>query len=83
MKPVDPFQVVTVEPCPPLDPEAGGKWYRYVIANCHTRITGSRRSTLRQARLHADEFADTLNARAEHGVSTWTQRSRTARSKSK
>jgi len=69
-----PYRVVAVEPgnAPNLAQE--GQWYRYVIANQHTRVVGRRCGTREQVRRHAEIVAENLNDRARTNRSAWAPR---------
>ena len=54
----------------------GQTWYRYVLHNGNSTITGRRCGTLETVTDYANHYAKQLNARAASGYSPWTPRSR-------
>jgi len=76
MKAIDLFRVLKVEPCAAPQSGGGGEWHRYVVANSSSRITGSRRAPLSQARRHAEQFVGEINERMRNGRSVWAPRGR-------
>ena len=59
------FKVVSVERMDMPSGGTGGVWYRYVIANEATTVTGSRRGSKAAVTEHAKEFAEQLTSRIE------------------
>ena len=57
------FAVALVEPSPAPDGTENPSWYRYVIKNGLTTITGSRCGSKEEVTSHAREFAQNLNSR--------------------
>ncbi|HEX7044989.1 MAG TPA: hypothetical protein VF203_10270 [Burkholderiales bacterium] len=55
-------------------PEAGGHWYRYVLENGRSTITGQRRGSLKDVTAHAHRYAEQLNSRAFGSHSVWSTR---------
>lgn len=70
------YMVTGVEKTEAPEGQAGG-WYRYVIENTRSRITGIRRGTKQQVLGYAQSFAQDLNARASgQGQSIWAPKSK-------
>lgn len=57
------FAVALVERSPAPDGTEDPSWYRYVIKNGLTTITGSRSGSREEVTSHASEFAQNLNSR--------------------
>lgn len=53
-----------------------GQWYRYLLENGRSTITGQRKGSLRDVTAHAERYADQLNARGVNGHSVWAPRGR-------
>lgn len=65
------FQLVLVEEM--NVPEGGGqKWYRYVLDNGSSKITGQRCGGLKEVTAYAKSYAEQLNARGIAGHSAWS-----------
>jgi hypothetical protein len=65
------YRVVSIEK---TDPPAGtddGSWYHYVIGQGHSKIECTRLGSLQDVTKHAEEYAESLNARAGKGYSTY------------
>lgn len=64
------------------DPPDGGtgRWYRYVLDNGRSTITGQRRGSLKDVTAHAHRYAEQLNARGIGGTSVWAPRGKKAAS---
>jgi hypothetical protein len=61
------YKVTSVEKTP--EPTGStGSWYKYVISNRGSTITGQRCGTLKQVTKHAEDFADQLNNRPSRGI---------------
>lgn len=71
-----PYRVVAIEPGKAPAVAEQGEWYRYVITNRHTRVTGRRCGTREHVRRHAESIADGLNERRRTGRSVWAPRRR-------
>jgi hypothetical protein len=70
------YTVTGIEKTAAPDGQDGG-WYRYVIENTRSRITGVRRGTKQQVLGYAESFAEDLNARASgRGQSIWAPKSK-------
>lgn len=69
-----PFKLARVEKT--LVPEGGTDqtWYRYVLDNGRSTITGQRSGTLKEVTAYATEYALQLNARNITGQSAWSPR---------
>ncbi len=61
---IKPYQVTSVEKADTPKTVDGRRWYRYVISNEASTITGQRSGTLKQVTDHATMFAEQLNHRA-------------------
>ena len=79
----NPYNVLSIEKINPPEGTEGKNWYQYTIGrNKNPRdrrsvITGSRRGSLKQVTLYAEEFANSLNIRnGKFGKSSWTVRSK-------
>jgi len=57
------FAVALVESSPAPDGTESPSWYRYIIKNGITTITGSRCGSREEVTSHAREFAQNLNSR--------------------
>ena len=71
---VNRYPVISVEK---IDTPKGAKgtWYRYVIGQGNTQLTGSRQGTLNQVTAYANEYAQMLNERSGgKGSSVWSKR---------
>jgi hypothetical protein len=66
---INPYRVIAVEPGTAPRIAEPGEWYRYVIANSHTRVTGRRCGTREAVRSYAEGIADNLNTRVRNGHS--------------
>jgi hypothetical protein len=65
------YHLVSIEK---TDPPAGmeaGDWYHYVIGQGHSKIECTRLGTLQEVTKHAEEYAESLNARAGKGYSSY------------
>lgn len=72
-----PYKVISIEPTDPPEGGETGDWFRYVVKNARSTITGRRRGSRQQVRRHAEDFAAELNARAGGaGTSPWAPRRR-------
>jgi hypothetical protein len=71
-----PYKVVRVEKT--LMPEGGGgqNWYRYVLDNGRSTITGQRNGSLKDVTAYANQYAEQLNARGIGGHSVWSPRAK-------
>jgi hypothetical protein len=69
-----PFKLARVEKT--LVPEGGSDqtWYRYVLDNGRSTITGQRSGTLKEVTAYATEYALQLNQRNITGHSAWSPR---------
>jgi hypothetical protein len=58
-------------------PDGGtSKWYRYVLDNGRSTITGLRSGSVKEVTEYANQYAEQLNARSLHGQSVWSPRGR-------
>lgn len=71
-----PFKVVSVERTGAPDGASGQDWYRYVLENNRSTITGQRRGSRKDVLAYATQYAEQLNARGLTGQSTWSPRGR-------
>lgn len=53
---------------------ADGSWYRYVLENGRSTVTGYRRGTRKQVAEYANSTAEALNERRGGGRSVWAPR---------
>lgn len=61
---------------------AKGNWYRYVLDNGRSTITGQRKGALKEVMAHAQRYAQQLNARSLGAPSVWAPRKPDAKAKS-
>lgn len=66
------FEVDRVEKTDAPDGEPQQDWYRYVLKNHKSTITGLRRGTHQHVCDYAAEYAEQLNARILFGSSRWS-----------
>ena len=61
-----------------LVPEGGNRrtWYRYVLDNGRSSITGRRCGSLKDVTTYAHHYAKELNVRALTGQSAWSTRAK-------
>lgn len=69
-----PYRVAHVEKIAAPDGLSSGSWYRYVLDNEASVITGQRCGSLKEVQAYAEQYATQLNARTVHGQSSWTPR---------
>jgi hypothetical protein len=76
------FRVTLVEKSAVPQGAEGEDWYRYVLENKHSAITGWRRGSRREITQHAIHCTEELNARIANGSSyhrqTWNRVAKTA-----
>lgn len=77
-----PFKLARVEKADVPDASRGQHWYRYVLDNGRSQITGQRKGSLKDVTAHATRYAEQLNTRAFGAHSVWSAR-RTDPSKAK
>jgi len=70
------FHVYSVEKTDSPGPGQGNDWYRYVLKNDSSTITGVRQGTRQHVREYAVEYAEQLNLRIKFGPATWNPRGR-------
>jgi len=70
------FHVDSIEQADAPGPEGGVNWYRYILKNDSSTITGLRRGTRRHVLEYAEEYAAQVNSRIKFGPSTWSPRGR-------
>ncbi|MDH4133686.1 MAG: hypothetical protein OEV31_02760 [Gammaproteobacteria bacterium] len=68
------FEVHSVEKSDAPDGGQGRDWYRYVLKNRRSTITGHRRGSQQHVREYAAQYAEQLNTRAILGPTTWNPR---------
>lgn len=71
-----PYKLARVEKVDVPD-SSGGRgqhWYRYVLDNGRSTITGQRRGSLKDVTAHAHRYAEQLNTRAFGSHSVWSAR---------
>jgi hypothetical protein len=76
-----PFRVARVEKTDMPDGGRGQHWYRYVLDNGHSQITGQRKGSLKDVTAHAARYAEQLNTRTYGSHSVWTTRRTDAKAK--
>lgn len=69
-----PFTVTELERTDAPDGATGQDWYRYVLHNGSSTITGQRQGTREHVAAYAAQFAEQLNARGFRGQSVWSPR---------
>lgn len=69
-----PYRVASVDKISAPDGLSNGTWYRYVLDNDGSVITGQRCGSLKDVQAYAEQYAAQLNARTVHGQSSWTPR---------
>lgn len=69
-----PFLVTEVEQTEAPDGGTGADWYRYVLHNGSSTITGQRQGTREHVATYAAQCAEQLNARGFRGQSVWSPR---------
>lgn len=72
------FQVDSVEKTEPPGGGQGNDWYRYVLKNRSSTITGLRRGSRQHVRDYAALYAEQLNTRIVFGPPSWNPRGRRA-----
>jgi hypothetical protein len=70
----EPYRVANIEKIAAPDGLGSGSWYRYVLDNDASVITGQRCGSLKDVTDYAEQYAAQLNARTVHGQSSWTPR---------
>jgi len=68
------FMVQSVEKSEAPDGGQAQDWYRYVLKNRRSTITGHRRGSKQHVREYATQYAEQLNTRAILGPTTWNPR---------
>jgi hypothetical protein len=71
---VSPYKLARVEKVDMPDGGRGQHWYRYVLNNGRSTITGQRRGSLKDVTMHAHRYAEQLNTRAFGSHSVWSAR---------
>jgi len=82
---VSPYKLARVEKVdvPETSGRGGQHWYRYVLDNGRSTITGQRRGSLKDVTAHANRYAEQLNTRALGAHSVWSTRRTDAKSKAR
>lgn len=73
---VSPFKLARIEKTHVPEGGADRTWYRYVLDNGRSTITGQRCGTLKEVTAYAVLYAERLNARAVNGQSAWSPRAK-------
>jgi hypothetical protein len=71
---VSPYKLARVEKVDMPDGGRGQHWYRYILNNGRSTITGQRRGSLKDVTAHAHRYAEQLNTRAFGSHSVWSAR---------
>lgn len=72
---VSPYKLARVEKVDVPDSSGRGQhWYRYVLDNGRSTITGQRKGSLKDVTAHAHRYAEQLNTRAFGSHSVWSAR---------
>lgn len=71
---VSPYKLARVEKVDMSESGRGQHWYRYVLDNGRSQITGQRRGSLKDVTAHAHRYAEQLNTRAFGSHSVWSAR---------
>lgn len=71
-----PFKVARIEKTAAPDGSGSQTWYRYVLDNGRSIITGQRSGTLKEVQAHAARCAEQINARGFGSQSLWSPRGR-------
>lgn len=77
-----PFRLVRVEKAATPEGGDGQTWYRYVLENGHSAITGQRCGDRKEVAAYAARYAEQLNVRAANGGAAWAPRGRNPRRRS-
>lgn len=72
------FNLTQVEKVRAPDGGNGQTWYRYVLDNGRSTITGKRCGSLKDVTAYANRYAEQLNTRAATGHYGWSSRSKKA-----
>jgi len=71
-----PFRVARVEKTMAPDGISTDTWYRYVLDNGRSTITGVRQGPLKEVTAYAERCASQINARGQGKTSMWAPRGR-------
>ncbi len=77
-----PFRLVCVEKAATPEGGDGETWYRYVLENGRSAITGQRCGNRKEVTAYAVHYVEQLNTRAANGGAAWAPRARKPRSRS-
>lgn len=80
---ISPYKLARVEKIDMPDSSRGHHWYRYVLENGRSTITGQRRGSLKDVTAHANRYAEQLNTRAFGAHSVWSTRRSDTRAKAR
>jgi hypothetical protein len=68
------FSMATIEKVEAPAGGDGGPWYRYVIENGKSAITGYRQGSREQVIRFAKDLTESINARVARGYTAWQPR---------
>ncbi len=71
-----PYRLVEVAKTQVPQDTSGQKWFRYVLDNGNSQITGKRSGSLKTVTAYATQYAAQLNARSATGNSVWAPRAK-------
>ncbi len=77
-----PFRLVRIEKAATPEGADGETWYRYVLENGHSEITGQRCGNRKEVTAYAVHYVEQLNTRAANGGAAWAPRVRKPRRRS-
>lgn len=80
---ISPYKLARVEKIDLPETGRGQHWYRYVLENGRSTITGQRRGSLKDVTAHANRYAEQLNTRAYGAHSAWSARRSDTRAKAR
>ncbi len=71
-----PYRLVEVAKTQVPQDTSGQAWFRYVLDNGNSQITGKRSGSLKTVTAYATQYAAQLNARSAAGNSVWAPRAK-------
>lgn len=71
-----PYRLVEVTKTQVPQDTSGQTWFRYVLDNGNSQITGKRSGSLKTVTAYATQYAAQLNARSATGNSVWAPRAK-------
>ncbi len=77
-----PFRLVRIEKAATPDGSNGETWYRYVLENGRSAITGQRCGNRKEVTAYAVHYVEQLNTRTANGGAAWAPRARKPRHRS-